>query len=163
MLTLEIGGDDTVAEQLADLPPRVRQALREELTGLSDALLARVQQKLSGEVLAARSGRLRDSVRQEPAEGDITIAAAVVVPASVPYAAIQEFGGTTPAHAIVPRKGEALRFVAGGKAVFARRVAHPGSRIPERPYLRAALAEMENDITAGLGEAVAEAAAEWRE
>jgi phage gpG-like protein len=137
--------------------------VREELTGLSDALLARVQQKLSGEVLAVRSWRLRDSVRQEPAQGDITIAAAVVVPASVPYAEIQEFGGTTPAHAIVPRKGEALRFVAGGKAVFARRVAHPGSRIPERSYLRAALAEMENDITAALGEAVAEAAAEWRE
>lgn len=39
----------------------------------------------------------------------------------------------TKAHAIVPRKKQALRFVANGKFVFARRVRHPGIRA--NPYI----------------------------
>ena len=35
--------------------------------------------------------------------------------------------GTRP-HVIVPRRGRALRFQAGGRTVFAARVNHPGNR-----------------------------------
>jgi len=35
--------------------------------------------------------------------------------------------GTSP-HQIVPRRRRALRFVSGGKVIFARRVSHPGTR-----------------------------------
>jgi hypothetical protein len=40
-----------------------------------------------------------------------------------------------------------LRFQLGGKVVFAKRVNHPGSRMPERSFLRSALYDMESEIT----------------
>jgi len=161
MLTVEVAGADAVAAQLAALPASVRQALRRRAAALSAELVARVKQKLSGEVLAARSGRLRDSVHQEAGEGGSGIFTRIAV--GVPYAAIHEFGGTIPAHTIAARKGEALHWVAGGKDFFAPRVAHPGATIPERSYLRAALAEMEDEIVSGLRAAVAEGIAAVRD
>ena len=64
----------------------------------------------------------------------------------IKYAAIQEFGGHTPAHDIVPNKARALAFTVGGRMVFAKVVHHPGSTIPQRSYLRSSLADMENQI-----------------
>lgn len=54
-----------------------------------------------------------------------------VVGTNVVYAAIQNFGGKTRAHEIRPRHKKALAF--GGR--FARKVNHPGSDIPARPFL----------------------------
>lgn len=54
----------------------------------------------------------------------------------VAYSDIHEFGGRTGAHVIYPRRAKALRFKIGRSVVFARRVSHPGSRIPPRPALR---------------------------
>ncbi|RSN77904.1 phage virion morphogenesis protein [Acinetobacter haemolyticus] len=47
------------------------------------------------------------------------------------YAAIQQFGGQTKAHTIRPKNKKALAF---GGGVF-KKVEHPGSKIPARPYL----------------------------
>lgn len=66
------------------------------------------------------------------------------------YARIHEFGGTTRPHIIEPKRANVLAFgglVAGSSragsqmsgTVFARRVRHPGSKIPARPYMRPAL------------------------
>jgi len=156
MLSVSITGADAVEADLAALPERVRMALQRELTALSAELASRVRDKLSGEVLAVRSGLLRDSVVQETGESGSNVYGRVAVE-GVPYAAIHEFGGHTPAHAIAARKVRALHFVAGGKEVFSRRVQHPGSRMPERSYLRATLAAMEAEIAARLQAAVAEA------
>lgn len=43
----------------------------------------------------------------------------------------------TPPHTIRPRRRKALRFLAGGRVVFATRVHHPGT--PGNPYLQRAL------------------------
>jgi hypothetical protein len=56
-----------------------------------------------------------------------------------PYARIHEFGGTTKPHVIEPRNAKALRFIIGGRVVFARRVHHPGSRITEKRFTRNAI------------------------
>lgn len=48
-----------------------------------------------------------------------------------PYAAIHQFGGITRAHVILPKNKKALAF--GGRVV--KRVNHPGSKIPARPYM----------------------------
>lgn len=72
-----------------------------------------------------RSGRLASSIVQS---FDATSAQ---VGTNVVYAAIQNFGGQTKAHTIVPKNKKALHF--GG--VFAKKVNHPGSKIPSRPYL----------------------------
>ena len=73
------------------------------------------------------------------------------------YAAIQEYGGKTSAHEILPAKGDVLAFVIGGVQHFARRVEHPGSLIPERSYLRSALDDMKDEILASLTDAATQA------
>lgn len=47
------------------------------------------------------------------------------------YAAIHQFGGQTKPHVILPRNKKALAF--GGRVV--KKVNHPGSKIPARPFL----------------------------
>jgi phage gpG-like protein len=163
MLSITVTGVDAVEALLDAMAPGVRQKLREELTELTAALLARVKSKLAGETLALRTGRLRESLYQQVEASGTTVEARIVVPGLVPYAAIHEFGGTIQEHLIAARKAQALRFVAGSKDVFTRRVVHPGARMPERSYLRAALAEMEGEVVASLRQAVAdETAGRWR-
>jgi hypothetical protein len=58
---------------------------------------------------------------------------------AVPYAAIQEFGGMTGPHEILPKAGKFLAFDVAGKTVFARKVNHPGSKIPGLHYLGGAI------------------------
>jgi phage virion morphogenesis protein len=77
-----------------------------------------------GQILV-RSGQLAASVQ---AQWDNDQA---VVGTNKAYAAIQQFGGQTKAHVIVPRFKRALAF--GG--VVVRKVNHPGSKIPARPFL----------------------------
>lgn len=59
-------------------------------------------------------------------------ATSATVGTNVKYAAIHQFGGQTRAHVILPRHKKALAF--GGRVV--KRVNHPGSKIPPRPFLR---------------------------
>lgn len=53
------------------------------------------------------------------------------------YAAIHELGGQTPPHDIVPREKHALYWE--GAAHPVKKVHHPGSVIPERPFIRPAI------------------------
>jgi HK97 gp10 family phage protein len=64
----------------------------------------------------------------------------------VPYAAIQEFGGITRPHVILPRNSSVLAFLQNGNQVFSKGVNHPGSNIPARPFLRPALAAKREEI-----------------
>lgn len=78
----------------------------------------------SGRILQ-RSGRLMNSITPSSDATSATVGTNVV------YAAIHQFGGETKAHVIEPRFKKALAF--GG--IFAKRVNHPGSKIPARPFL----------------------------
>jgi phage gpG-like protein len=98
---------------------------------------------VNAEKLTSRSGRLRDSVRViEPyaSPGGFT-GGLRAGGAGIRYAAIHERGGVTRPHVIVPKKaGGWLSWVdKTGVRAFAKRVRHPGSRIPARPYLFPAL------------------------
>ncbi len=140
------------------------QAMQDALLGQADALRgaleARIQQKLSGEVLQARSGALAASIISSIGiDGSATSVS--ISSAGVPYAAIQEFGGKTAAHEIVAVKGKALAFSAGGGEIFATSVHHPGSTIPARSYLGSSLAEMRGDLEAGFKQAILEALDQW--
>lgn len=155
MLTLSLRDDASAA--FADLPERLRVALREKATQLAAELEARIQQKLAGEVLNARSGALARSIITTVEEESSGVSVAVTSNGDVKYAAIHEFGGVIPAHEIVPDKAKALAFVIGGKDVFATRVNLPAVIMPERSYLRSSLGEMAEQIRAGLSAAVREA------
>lgn len=79
-----------------------------------------------------------------------------------PYFLIHELGGKTGPHVIEPKKKSVLRFRGkGGGFVFARRVFHPGSKIPPRPTaypaLKASMPFIEQSINAQLIAAASQA------
>jgi phage gpG-like protein len=133
----------------------VQNALLGEAGAFRDALEARIQQKLSGEILQARSGALRESIVSS-VENNESETAIALSSSGVPYAAIQEFGGKTAAHEIIAVNAKVLAFRADGGQVFRRRVLHPGSAIPARSYLASSVAEMQDEIRAGFKQAVLE-------
>ena len=131
-------------------------AVRDKVAELQQRLLAKVEANLSGDVLQTRSGALKSSVAVA-LDIDADGVAASIISEGVPYAAIQEYGGHTAAHDIVPVKAKALAFAGGGGSVIARRVHHPGSLIPARAPFGSALAALHDEISDGLKQAVATA------
>jgi len=81
---------------------------------------------MKGEQTLIKSGRLRDSIA---ARSDATRAEWGT---NVEYAGIHQFGGTTRPHVIVAKRAKALNIPGIGPR---KKVNHPGSKIPARPYL----------------------------
>ncbi len=157
MLALELEGLAEASARLDAYPAALGAALAAKAAELAAALADRVKtDKLAGGVLNVRSGALQASITADvSADGD-GVRATVGSNGDVKYAAIQEYGGKTSAHEILPVKAAALAFVAGGALRFARKVEHPGSVIPEHAYLHSSLDEMRDEIVAALTDAAAE-------
>jgi phage gpG-like protein len=92
-----------------------------------DAYSKRGREALGGRKVLTDRGILRRTIYYQPSGSGITIGS------QQPYAGIHQFGGTTKPHEIVPRKGKALAWPGGAHPV--KRVQHPGSKIPARPFL----------------------------
>jgi phage gpG-like protein len=157
MFTIELKGDRELIQRLNAMPANVRTALKTKITALALLLEAKVKdQKLSGQVLNVQSGALRRSIFGTVTDTDTSITAKVGSAGDVKYAGLHEYGGTTAAHVIEPSKAQALAFVLDGKQAFFKRVHHPGSRMPERSYLRSSLDDMRTEIVEGMRQAVLE-------
>ncbi len=155
-VTFDDGG--AAVGHVQTLPAAIRAALAAKAADLAARLQAHVvQDKLSGQVLQVRTGALRNSIGAESSLDGDQVRIRVFSSGDIKYAAIQEYGGRTPAHEILPNKAKALAFVTGGGLVFAKVVHHPGSTIPERSYLRSSLADMATDIATELKSAVTDA------
>lgn len=155
------------------LPALIHKAIRQAGELVRGSAITNIQPRGAGpsleggsfgtgpKTLRSRTGRLRKSITMRSTGGGFETVAEVG-PGPLSYAAIHEFGGTTPPHVIVPATrrakgkagrggwhgtgkqmvtGKVLAFQVGGRMVFARRVNHPGSRIPSRPYMRPALTD----------------------
>ena len=120
---------------------------------LAQALAEKVRdEKLSGQVLAARSGALRrlDRRRGLANDGD-DVVATVGSFGDVKYAAIQEYGGRTGGARNPAGQGaRRSRSSSAARCASRARVEHPGSTIPERSYLRSSLDEASDEIVAAL-------------
>jgi phage virion morphogenesis protein len=92
--------------------------------------------KRDGRILQ-KSGHLARSIT-EYSDNDTA-----VVGTNVEYAAIHQFGGKTRPHEIRPRNKQALAF--NGRVV--KKVNHPGSDIPARPFLMLTDEDEEKIIT----------------
>ncbi len=157
MFALDLDGFDAAIARLASCPAAIGAALAAKAAEAAATLADRVRtDKLSGGVLDPRSGALRDSIVADVSAEADGLRATIGSNGDVKYAAIQEFGGKTAAHEILPGKAQALAFIAGGALRFARKVEHPGSAIPERSYLRSTLDEMSDEIAAALTDAAVE-------
>ena len=158
MLSVTLKGADELDAKLDGLPAAVVAALAAKSAALANQLLTLVRSKLTGGVLQPRTGALAASIGVDGPriEGD-RVVTTLFAGGDVKYAAIQEYGGVTSPHDILPSRAKALAFLAGGEQVFAHIVHHPGSHIPERSYLRSSLAEMAGQIESELKAAVVDA------
>ncbi len=159
MFNITLVGHSEVVARFNSMTGRVRQEIVKKTYTLALLLEQKVKLKLSGQVLNVRTGRLRRSIHYKVEQTSVAVTGRVVSSSDVKYAAIHEFGGKTPAHVILPKKGKALAFLGGygmygATQVFAKVVHHPGSQIPARPYMRPSLAEMRPEIEAGYRAAV---------
>lgn len=141
---------DQYSATLDTLPDRLRDALSDKANMLAAALQAKIQQKLSGGVLNAKSGALARSIVATVDDASANVSVTVSTSDDVKYAAIHEHGGVIPPHEIVPDKAKALAFIVGGKQVFAARVNVPAIAMPKRSYMGSSLAEMADEIRDGL-------------
>jgi HK97 gp10 family phage protein len=156
MINIDLQGDTQLIAKLEAMPGKLQTDLTKRITTLALQLQAAVKQKLSGQVLKVGSGNLRDSIGYDVVTAATAVTGTVFSDITVKYARIQEYGGTTRPHVIEPRAGGVLAFQIGGKTVFARRVNHPGSKIPARPFMRPTLAEYRDRIVTSMNQAVAE-------
>ncbi len=150
-----VGDKETVA-RLDAMPRHVHDSLVRTMTRLLLRLEAKVKMKLSGEVLKVRTGTLRRSVTSRLL--DLLSAVWGIVGTNVKYAAAHEYGF----HGTVTVK-EHLRTIrtAWGKELKnpVRVSVRSHSRkvdLPEKSFLRSALAEMDGQIRTELAEAVRE-------
>lgn len=156
LINVTLVGDRELIARLEKMPAGVQNALRIKVTALALKLEARVKtQKLNGQVLNRITGRLARSISNKIEVASQSVWARVFSSGDVKYAGIHEYGGRTPPHIIEPKKASVLAFAGpGGKMVFARRVNHPGSKMPERSFMRSSLRDMSQEISTGMKTAV---------
>jgi len=134
----------------------LKRRVEEKVADLTRRLEARVSEKLSGNVLQRRSGRLLSSITADVRENGSELMGSVGS-ANVPYAAILEYGGKTEAHEITAIKTKALRFTSTSGTAFAKSVRHPGSQIPRFGYLSSSLSGLEDEVVSELKQVVLDA------
>lgn len=155
IFNLTLVGDRQLIGRLETLSAPVRAALRAKVERLTIELQTHIiSRKLHGQVLHQRSGALARSIQRRVEAMALAVYGIVFQSGDVKYGKIHEFGGRTPPHDIYPKKADALHFVVGGREVFAKVVHHPGSKMPERSFMRSSLADMRPTISAGLRAAV---------
>lgn len=151
----QITGTEETAAKLVSKSSAVRDAIAKALEASAIELVAHIKKnKLSGQVLKRKTGNLSRSINYEMNTSGDTVSASVG--SNAVYAAIHEFGGQTAAHAIHAKAGSVLAFQKGGSQMFAKSVNHPGSKMPQRSFLRSALADKAESIRARLDKAVKE-------
>lgn len=157
MITVEINTAQVVSE-IQRRKPTILEAVRLKMDGLNIALQSHiVADKLSGQVLHHRSGKLANSVRVNPAKIDGDTISGSVEAAGGPagYGKLHEYGTDKP-YRIVPINKKALAFLLDGKQVIVKSVLHPP--IKERSFARSSFAEMQDSIVTGIQAAFTEAA-----
>jgi phage gpG-like protein len=154
MIKGTINGAGEVAGKLSGVAGRTRDALRKSVSRLALELLAKVKRdKLSGQVLNVRTGRLRRSITQRVIANGATIQG--IVGTNVEYGKFHEYGQTI--------KGELKQKRAALKAGLKPSRPTLGSGdLPPRSFLRSALADMEPRIREEFAQAVHESSTTWR-
>lgn len=155
-ITGEVTGIREINVRILGMTDRIREELRAEMLRLTPEIQRHIQQdKLSGQSLNAVTGRLRASIGSRVYDVGNAIVGEVYS-SGVPYARIQNDGGRTPPHTILPRTAKALHFFGArdGAELFLARVNHPGSRYPGVHFMGQGLYDMRERVINDLFEAV---------
>lgn len=159
IVNVTVVGDKALIARLKEMPRAVNEALYLKVMTLALKLEKLVKTgKLNGQVLNRITGALARSIHNVVDRDLSSVIGRVFSSGDVKYAGIHEYGGRTPAHVIEPKKASVLAFMGkGGSMVFARKVNHPGSKMPERSFLRSSLSDMSTEISTGMKTAVVNA------
>lgn len=145
--------------RLSSMPAAIHRKLVTTIAILAEKLRSHiVTNKLTGQVLNRRTGRLGRSIQYRVDQSPSSVQGVVYSAGDVPYAQILEYGGRTSPHIIEARNGKALAFNWNGRDVFYKRVNHPGSVIKEYRYMRGSLDDMRQEIIDRMTSAVKEGA-----
>lgn len=156
-LSGEVIGSSQVVERIKSITPRVRSAVVERVQRLTIKLQTHVvADKLQGQVLNVRTGRLSRSIQQAVTDSGTSVTG--IVSTAVKYGRAHEYGFkdtvNVKAHmrTIKEAFGKPLK-----SPVEASVSAHTmRMNLPERSFLRSALADMSEEIRQGIREAVGE-------
>ena len=151
MITASIIGGEELLVRLAGIGDTVRSTLARTVQEAAIKLQATIKEdKLSGQVLNVRTGRLRRSINQRvEASGSRVMG---YVGTNVEYARFHEYGyrGTMTIRDFMRRSKSGKESLVRGHT---RKV-----NLPARSFMRSALDEMRDEIASGIARAVQEAA-----
>lgn len=133
--------------RLQNMPEAVRAELFDVVTVLDVELVA-----LASALAPEKTGYLKQHIKGSVSNTEKHVTGRARVRA--PYAEILEWGGSIPAHDILPDQAQALAFLMSGEEVIAKRVHHPATTIKPRYFMHDALGQMSGEIVRGLEEAV---------
>ncbi len=157
MISAGLVGDKAALDRLRALPDAANAGVARAIAKLGIALQSSVQQnKLSGQVLNVRSGALRSSIDVTVEQGGARATATVFT--DLGYGAAQEYGfsGTVNVRASLRLIKEAFGRPIAGKTISVGAYSRHMD-LPERSFLRSALADMAPDVSAGVEGALREA------
>jgi len=169
ILGIELVGLKTLQARFDAIPPALQDHLRVFMARFNLLLRDQVRANIL-ERFKIVTGQFPEAVKAEQIEEPGSVTGRVFID-TLPWAKIQEEGGKTGPHVIEPVNAKALAFMVGGPLgfssggganalVFAKKVNHPGSDIPERSYARLALVQMRAPFESGIRETVNDALAE---
>ena len=154
MITAKITKGEDLGKKFRDSIPNIESGVQKEIMRLALKMTGSLMNKLSGDILKVRTGRLRRSIHPEwdfkPGHMGATVGT------NVEYAAIHEYGfkGTVQVKSFQREMTKAF-----GRPIAPKQVtvsAHSRNiNMPERSFLRSALKEMRPEIIEGLKNAVA--------
>ena len=163
-VSFEVRGLEQVQASLTSLPAAVTTRLRGFMGDAATTLRSMVQQNIAASFHS--TGALYRGVKSEVVE-DVGGVSARIAIEGVPYARIQEEGGTVQIPELAPVNAKVLAFStparsavaaiaargAGGTIFAMRTKAHPVT-IPEHAYARNALADYRQPFESGIRESV---------
>lgn len=136
------------------LPQETLNALVPTMDKVGDNLQNYIRsEKLRGQVLKVRTGKLRNSVTHTPPQvSGNSVSTSVGVFDGLPYARIHEYGGTIDVPAV---DNKLMVFSAkDGNTVFTRKHRAFSVNMPERSYLRSSLSDQREAILSQITRAV---------
>lgn len=151
-LYIEVLGDRNALRNIDQMPDIVRAILAEKAERWVDEIANKVKENIRSRTNG--SGRMEAAVDTVVVNNGYEVEGRVFI-AGVPYAQIQEEGGVTQPHVILPRNSKILAFHgAMGDKVFATKVMHPGSHIQGKHFMKDAYREKGAEISRDIKKAI---------
>jgi phage gpG-like protein len=158
-ISAEITGSSQVVERIKSITGNVRTALQQQVQRLTIQLQIHVvRDKLQGQVLNVRTGRLQRSISQAVTSTETSVTG--VVSTAVKYAAAHEYGfsGTVTVKEHLRTITQAFGKELKSPVTSTVRAHDMKMNLPERSFLRSALADQRDQIIEGIQKAVGEGA-----